>query len=96
MRGKMAKRKKKIKAKDTFKWKRQSTGHYILWGEFVVKEKEIMAEVKKTKSKWKYCLWTWGTQEPQPTSYSWETFKSAKEVKDKAIELVLLGEPKVG
>jgi len=92
----MPKRKKKIEARDTFKWKRQSTGHYILWGEFVVQEKEIMAEVKKEKNKWKYCLWTWGTQEPGPTSYSWETFKSAKEVKEKAIELVLLGEPKVG
>ena len=89
-----AKRKKKITMKDTFKWKRESTGHYILWGEYVVEEKEIMAEVKKENNKWKYCLWSWGTKNPKPTTYHWETFKTAKEVKEEATKLVLSGEPK--
>ena len=91
----MPKRKKKTTMKDTFKWKRKSTGHYALWGEYVVEEKEIMAEVKKENNKWKYCLWTWGTKNPEPLSFNWEPFKSAKEIKERVIELVLSGEPKV-
>ena len=90
----MPKRKKKITMKDTFKWKRESTGHYALWGEYVVEEKEIMAEIKKENNKWKYCLWSWGTKNPEPSVYYWKTFKSAKEIKEEVIELVLSGEPK--
>ena len=79
----------------TFKWKRADSGHYILWGEYIVDEKEIMAEVKKENNKWKYCLWTWGSQNPVANEYSWETFKTARDVKQKVIELVLAGEPQI-
>jgi len=89
----MPKRKKKITMKDTFKWKRKSTGHYTLWGEYVVEEKEIMAEVKKESNKWKYCLWTWGSKNPEPTDFHWETYKSAREIKQVVVELVSSGAP---
>ena len=61
----MAKRKKTITFKDTLFWNRLATGHYKLMGEYVVGEKEIMAEIKKEKNKWQYCLWTWGSVEPK-------------------------------
>ena len=76
-------------------WKRKATGHYVLWGEYIVDEKEIMAEVKKEKSKWRYCLWTWGAREPRALEYSWQTFGTAKEVKKAVIELIEAGEPDV-
>ena len=53
-----------------------------------------MAEVKKEKSKWRYCLWTWGNKEPKALEYSWQTFSTAKEIKSAVAELVELGEPK--
>ena len=43
----MPKRKKKTTMKDTFKWKRKSTGHYTLWGEYVVEEMEIIKRLWK-------------------------------------------------
>ena len=82
--------------RDDFKWKRESSGHYVLWGEYVVEEKEIMAEIKKVNNKWKYCLWTWGTKNPKPLEYSWQTYKTAKEIKSVVIDLVSSGEPEVG
>jgi asparagine synthetase B (glutamine-hydrolysing) len=82
--------------RDDFKWKRESSGHYVLWGEYVVEEKEIMAEIKKVNNKWKYCLWTWGTVNPKPLEYSWQTYKTAKEIKSVVIDLVSGGEPEVG
>ena len=93
-------RKKRSKKLDSdmsssFKWHRESTGHYSLWGEYVVEEKEIMAEVKKEKNKWKYCLWTWGTKSPERLEYSWETYKTAKEVKNVVTTLVIKGEPTI-
>ena len=90
----MPRRKKKTTMRDTFVWKRKSSGHYVLWGEYIVDEKEIMAEVKKEKSKWRYCLWTWGNKEPKALEYSWQTFSTAKEIKSAVAELVELGEPK--
>ena len=54
-----------------------------------------MAEIKKEKNKWKYCLWTWGTQSPQPLEYSWESYKTAKEIKSVVIGLISKGEPVV-
>ena len=82
--------------RDDFKWKRESSGHNVLWGEYVVEEKEIMAEIKKVNNKWKYCLWTWGTENPKPLEYSWQTYKTAKEIKSVVIDLVNGGEPHVG
>ena len=89
------KRNKKIDSdmSASFKWHREATGHYSLWGEYVVEEKEIMAEVKKEKNKWRYCLWTWGTKSPGPMEYSWQTYKTAKEVKNIVTDLVTNGEP---
>jgi len=81
--------------RDTFKWKRKSSGHYVLWGEYVVEEKEVMAEVKKEKSKWRYCLWTWGTENPTALNYSNEIFKTAKEVKNAVMNLVINEEPQI-
>jgi len=81
--------------RETFKWKRKSSGHYILWGEYVVGEKEIMAEVKKESSKWKYCLWTWGTENPSPLDYSWQVYKTAKDVKNTVADLIINGEPQI-
>ena len=80
---------------DTFKWKRESSGYYTLWGEYIVEDREIMAEVKKTNNKWKYCLWTWGSQSPQRQEYYWQTYKTAKEVKNVVIDLVINGAPKI-
>ena len=40
----------KKKNNDDYQWKKKSTGHYVLWGEYVVEEKEIMAEIKKEKN----------------------------------------------
>jgi len=91
----MAKRKKTITFKDTLFWNRLATGHYKLMGEYVVGEKEIMAEIKKEKNKWQYCLWTWGSVEPKPLEYSYTTFKKAKEIKEEVIELVCNEEPKI-
>jgi hypothetical protein len=54
-----------------------------------------MAEVKKVKNKWKHCLWTWGSQNPKRLEYSWETYKTAKEVKRAAMALVTRGEPPI-
>ena len=93
-------RKKKTKKADlhissSFKWHREATGHYSLWGEYVVEEKEIMAEIKKEKNKWKYCLWTWGTERPAPMDYSWQTYSTAKEIKNVVADLVTSGEPTV-
>ena len=85
----------KKKNNDDYQWKKKSTGHYVLWGEYVVEEKEIMAEIKKEKNKWKYCLWTWGTQSPQPLEYSWESYKTSKEIKSVVIGLISKGEPVV-
>ena len=91
----MKRRKKESTMEDSFRWKRESSGHYVLWGEYIVEEKEIMAEVKKQKNKWKYCLWTWGTKEPRPLEYSWQTYKTAKEVKKTVTTLVTKGEPPI-
>lgn len=91
----MKRRKKESTMEDTFCWRRQSSGHYVLWGEYVTEEKEIMAEVRKQKNKWKYCLWTWGSQNPEPLEYSRETFGTAREVKRAAMNLVTRGEPPV-
>ena len=91
----MRRKKKESTMEDTFCWKREASGHYILWGEYVVEEKEIMAEIKKIKNKWKYCLWTWGSQNPRRLEYSWDSFKTAKEVKNEVATLVTKGEPPV-
>jgi len=91
---KRAKQKKSVNdMAQTFKWKRKATGHYVLHGEYVVEEPEIMAEVKKESNVWRYCLWTWGTQNPEPLAYYHQTFKTAKEIKNAVAELVLSGEP---
>tara|TARA_R100000008_G_scaffold79395_1_gene61057 strand:+ start:1028 stop:1312 length:285 start_codon:yes stop_codon:yes gene_type:complete len=91
----MTKKSKTTTMEDTMKWKREAPGHYVLWGEYIVEEKEKMAEVKKTNNKWKYCLWTWGSQNPMPQEYCWQTYKTAKEVKNVVIDLVTNGEPKI-
>jgi len=91
----MAKRKKTITFKDTLFWNRLATGHYKLMGEYVVGEKEIMAEVKKEKNKWQYCLWTWGSVEPKALSYFHTNFKKARDIKREVIELVDNEEPKL-
>jgi len=93
----MPKRKKKP---PTFEqclfWNRVSTGHYKLMGEYVVGEKEIFAEIKKNnKSKWQYCLWTWGTANPGPLEYSYLKYDKAKDIKREVIELVCNEEPKI-
>ena len=81
--------------RDTFTWKRSSSGHYFLWGEYIVGDKEDMAEIKKVKSKWSYCLWTWGTANPSPMKYDWRSFSTAKAAKNAVIDLVTNGEPQV-
>lgn len=91
----MAKRKKTITFKDTLFWNKISAGHYKLMGEYVVGEKEIMAEVKKEKSKWQYCLWTWGSADPKALSFSRTNFKKARDIKKEVIELVDNEEPKL-
>ena len=58
-------------------------------------QREIMAEVKKTDNKWEYCLWTWGSQAPAQQEYHWQTYKTAKEVKNVVIDLVTNGAPKI-
>ena len=79
--------------KDTIKWKRKSPGHYELMAWYIWKEPEIHAEIFKKGSKWKYRLWTWGSDLPQPLETSYENFKSAREVKARVLPLVLSGEP---
>ncbi len=89
----MKRRKKELKFEDLLRWNREDTGHYILTGEYIVEEREIFAEIKKHKNRWKYCLWTWGSQEPKQLEYNWQEYKTAKEVKTAVIELVSAGEP---
>ena len=91
----MVRKNKTTTMEDTFKWKRESSGHYTLWGEYIVEDREIMAEVKKINNKWKYCLWTWGSQSPECQEYYWQTYKTAKEVKNVVIDLVINGAPKI-
>jgi len=92
----MVKRKKTITFEDTLLWNRVSTGHYKLMGEYVVGEKEIMAEIQKnSKNKWQYCLWTWGSANPQALEYSYLTFNKAKDIKKHVIERVCNEEPKL-
>jgi hypothetical protein len=92
----MAKRKKTITFEDTLFWNRISPGHYKLMGEYIVGEKEIMAEIQKnSKNKWQYCLWTWGSAEPKALEYSHVTFNKAKDIKKEVIERVCNEEPKL-
>jgi len=81
--------------KNTFTWKRSSSGHYFLWGEYIVGDKEIMAEIKKIKNKWSFCLWTWGADKPRSMNYDWRSFSTAKSAKSAVIDLVTNGEPQV-
>ena len=91
----MPKRKKTITFKDTLHWNRISAGHYKLMGEYVVGEKEIMAEVKKKKSKWEYCLWTWGSVKPKALGFSKTNHKKARDIKKEVVELVNDEHPKI-
>jgi hypothetical protein len=86
-------RKKESSFKDLLKWKREQTGHYILTGEYITGDREIFAEIKKYKSYWKYCLWTWGAKEPLALEFNWQKFKTAKDIKAAVIDLVTAGEP---
>ena len=36
----MTKKSKTTTMEDTMKWKREAPGHYVLWGEYIVEEKE--------------------------------------------------------
>ena len=87
-------RKKEASFKDLLKWKRETTGHYVLTGEYIAGQRETFAEIKKHKSHWKYCLWTWGSEEPLALDYNWQKFKTAKEIKAAVTEMVSLGEPR--
>ena len=83
------------KIKETAKWKRKSPGHYELHACYVWKELEIHAEVVKEKSKWRYRLWTWGSNLPEPLSLSHQTFSTAKEIKQHVLELIDDGHPHI-
>tara|TARA_Y100001951_G_C11048883_1_gene134446 strand:- start:150 stop:407 length:258 start_codon:yes stop_codon:yes gene_type:complete len=80
---------------DTIKWKREDSGHYKMFAEYIWKEPEIHAEIKKEKGKWKYCLWTWGSASPEPLGYTYETFKTARDIKEYVIGLISGGEPQI-
>jgi len=75
------------------KWRRQSGGHYILYAWYIWKEVEAHAEVVKERGKWRYRLWTWGSNHPEPLELSPEKFSTAKEAKARATQLILEGEP---
>jgi hypothetical protein len=79
--------------KDTIKWRRQNSGHYILYAWYVWKEPEAHAEIIKERGKWRYRLWTWGTDTPEPLDLGPERFATAKEAKAHVIDLILDGEP---
>lgn len=79
--------------KDTIKWKRVAPGHYHLYAWYLWQEPEIHAEIKKERGKWTYCLWTWGSEAPCALAPSPDRFKTAKEIKQRVIELILGGEP---
>jgi len=93
----MPKKKKKLPTfEEALSWKRITTGHYKLMGEYVVGEREIMAEIKKNpKNKWQYCLWTWGSANPQQLDYFYLTYNKAKDIKKHVIALVCDDEPKL-
>ena len=81
------------KTRDTIKWKREGPGHYYLYAWYLWQEPEIHAEIKKEKGKWAYSLWTWGSEVPTALPPSHERFKTAKEIKQRVIELILEGKP---
>jgi hypothetical protein len=81
------------KLKDSVKWKRKGSGHYELHASYIWKELEIHAEVIKQKSIWHYRLWTWGSHNPEPLSFSHNTFSTAKEIKKHVLELIDGGHP---
>jgi len=74
--------------KDTIRWKRKNPGHYEMYAWYIWKEPEVHAEIVKQGSKWKYRLWTWGSQNPEPLEFSHEKFKSARDIKARVLELV--------
>jgi hypothetical protein len=77
------------KTKDTIKWKRVGPGHYELRAWYIWKEPEVFAEIKKQSSKWKYRLWSWGSNNPEPLEFSYETFNTARDIKKRVVELAL-------
>lgn len=80
---------------DTIRWKREAPGHYKMFAECICDDPEIHAEIKKHKGKWKYCLWTWGSAAPEPLEYTYETFKTAKDIKAHVIGLISEGKPHI-